>query len=143
MVWLDPVKTSPYAFYQFWINTDDQSAENYIKIYTFVELDEIDRLIPEHRAAPEKRLLQKILALEVTKLIHGEEATKRVMQASAILFGEKIDILSDEMIEILSHEMPTSEISLNDFVTLSPADILTNTGLTKSKSEARQLIEGK
>lgn len=86
MVWLDPEKTSPYAFYQFWINTDDESAEKYIKIYSFIDLDEIDRLIDEHRKTPEKRLLQKTLAFEVTKLIHGEATTNRVIEASSILF---------------------------------------------------------
>lgn len=143
MVWLDPEKTSPYAFYQFWINTDDESAAKYIKIYTFIELEEIDRLIEEHRKAPEKRLLQKTLAFEVTKLIHGEETTKRVMDATSILFGEKISEFSSEMIDLLSKEMPTVEMSKSDLETLSAADILTNSGLTKSKSEARTLIDGK
>jgi tyrosyl-tRNA synthetase len=141
MVWLDPAKTSPYAFYQFWINTDDQSTEKYIKIYTFIELEDIEKMIEEHRKAPEKRLLQRTLAYEVTKLIHGEETTKRVLEATSILFGEKISSLSTEMVELLSSEMPTSEMSLADVTSLPVADILTTSGLTKSKSEARQLIE--
>ena len=143
MVWLDPKKTSPYSFYQFWINTDDESAEKYIKIYTFLDLDDIAKLIEEHRKTPEKRLLQKALAFEVTKLIHGESTTESVLKASSILFGEKITSLSAEMIELLSSEMPTAEMTRSEVNTLSSADILTISGLTKSKTEARQLIEGK
>ena len=143
MVWLDPEKTSPYAFYQFWINTDDQSAEKYIKIYTFLELEEIESMIEEHRKAPEKRLLQKTLAFEVTKLIHGEETTKRVIEASDVLFSKEALNLSDEIINILASEMPTSEISRSELSALTTVDIIAQSGLTKSKTETRQLIDGK
>jgi tyrosyl-tRNA synthetase len=107
------------------MNVDDTSAEKYIKIYSFIDLDEIEKLITEHKQAPEKRILQKTLAKEVTTLIHGSKNTERVLKASNILFGEKISEFDDEMIALLSAEMPTSEMSLADVTSLPVADILT------------------
>src|SRR5690606_3722085 len=72
-VWLDPEKTSPYKFYQFWLNVADEDAENYIKIFTFLEMSEINALIDAHKAAPHERLLQKRLAQEITTLVHSQE----------------------------------------------------------------------
>ncbi len=89
-VWLDPRRTSPYKFYQYWINTADADAEDYIKKFTFLSRDEIEDLIARHREAPHRRLLQKRLAEEVTRLVHGEEALQKAIEASQILFGKNV-----------------------------------------------------
>jgi len=87
-VWLDKDRTSPYKFYQYWLNTSDEDAINYIKIFTFLDRPVIEQLIEEHLAAPHQRILQKKLAEEVTLLVHGEEEYQKAIQASQILFGK-------------------------------------------------------
>ena len=87
-VWLDKTRTSPYKFYQYWLNTSDEDAQSYIKIFTFLERPVIEALIAEHQAAPHERILQKKLAEEVTLLVHGQEDFQKVLQASQILFGK-------------------------------------------------------
>ncbi len=87
-VWLAPQYTSPYEFYQYWINASDEAAEKYIKIFTRLPKEEIDHLIEEHRQAPDLRLLQRILAREATTMVHSEEECKTAQEASRILFGE-------------------------------------------------------
>jgi len=87
-IWLDPEKTSPYAFYQFWMNTGDADAENYIKIFTLRTEEDISSLIEKHREAPHKRLLQLTLAEDVTALVHSEEELESAIEASQILFGK-------------------------------------------------------
>ena len=87
-VWLDPRYTSPYKFYQFWINTSDEDAEKYIKIFTLLSKEEIDGLIAEHRQAPHMRLLQKALAKELTVMVHSQEDYDAAVDASQILFGK-------------------------------------------------------
>lgn len=86
-VWLDPEKTSPYAFYQFWLNTADADAEKYIKIFTFLSKEEVDELIVRHQQAPHLRELQKVLARELTLMVHSEEDFQAAVEASNILFG--------------------------------------------------------
>lgn len=86
-VWLDPEKTSPYAFYQFWLNTADADAEKYIKIFTFLSKEEVDELIVRHQQAPHLRELQKVLARELTVMVHSEEDFQAAVEASNILFG--------------------------------------------------------
>ncbi len=87
-IWLDPEKTSPYSFYQFWLNTGDEDAESYIKIFTLRTKEDIESLITEHRKAPHMRLLQRTLAEDVTKLVHSEEELESAIEASQILFGK-------------------------------------------------------
>lgn len=86
-VWLDPERTSPYQFYQFWLNIADSDAEKYIKIFTLLPIAEIETLLEEHRKEPHLRKLQKTLAKEITTLIHGSQAYEQVLEASGILFG--------------------------------------------------------
>ena len=86
-VWLDPRYTSPYKFYQFWLNTSDEDAKRYIKIFTLLDKQTIDDLIAEHDAAPHLRILQKRLAQEVTVMIHSQEEYEKAVEASNILFG--------------------------------------------------------
>ncbi len=87
-VWLDPRKTSPYQFYQFWINTADVDAEKYIKVFTFLDKQQIEQLIEEHKQAPHLRKLQRVLAEEMTRLVHGQEQLDKAIEASQILFGK-------------------------------------------------------
>lgn len=90
-IWLDPVKTSPYRFYQFWLNVSDEDAENYIKIFTFLTKDTIEKLISDHRKARHNRLLQQVLAREVTIMVHSDEDFRMACEASQILFGKGTD----------------------------------------------------
>ncbi|TXK71622.1 tyrosine--tRNA ligase [Mesonia sp. HuA40] len=87
-IWLDKERTSPYKFYQYWLNTSDKDAEKYIKIFTFLSQQEIQNLLKEHQEAPHLRLLQKRLGEEVTKMVHGEEDYEKAIQASQVLFGK-------------------------------------------------------
>jgi len=89
-VWLDPEKTSPYKFYQYWINVSDDDAKDYIKKFTFLPREEIEELIRRHDEAPHLRILQKRLAEEVTRMVHGEEQLQKAMDASQILFGKNV-----------------------------------------------------
>lgn len=90
-IWLDKKRTSPYKFYQYWLNASDVDAENYFKIFTFFKQEEIDKRIKEHQEAPHLRLLQKELAAAVTTLVHGSEELEKVLKASAILFGKSTE----------------------------------------------------
>ncbi|MCD6332316.1 MAG: tyrosine--tRNA ligase, partial [Bacteroidales bacterium] len=87
-IWLDPERTSPYHFYQFWLNTADADAENYIRIFTLLSQTEIEELIQRHKEAPHQRILQKRLAAEVTRLVHSSQALEQAVDASEILFGK-------------------------------------------------------
>src|SRR5690554_3676018 len=86
-IWLDKNRTSPYKFYQFWLNQSDSDSEKYIKIYTFLNQQEIEELIAKHKEAPHERLLQKTLADEITTLVHGKEELENAIKASEVLFG--------------------------------------------------------
>ena len=87
-VWLDKSRTSPYKFYQFWLNTSDEDAVTYIKIFTFLSEEEVIKKIEEHQEAPHLRVLQKTISEEVTRLVHGEEELVKAQEASQILFGK-------------------------------------------------------
>lgn len=135
-VWLDPKKTSPYKFYQFWLNTDDETAEDLVKIYTLLDQTTVESLIRDHHENPGARALQKTLAREVTELVHGRERRESVERVTGVLFGgENFGTLTDNDLEALAAEIPVATIG--NTVT----DILTNTSFAKSKSEAHRLIE--
>ncbi len=141
-VWLDPEKTSPYKFYQFWINTEDADVEKLLRLFTFLSLEEIAEIVERHKTAPEKRQAQKILASEITSIVHGADAAETAKRASEILFGGAFEPaeLQDNMVKILINEVPFSEIE-----TIFPsviADLLVLSGATRSKSEARRLAKG-
>ena len=140
-VWLDPAKTSPYKFYQFWFNTDDRDVEKLLKLYTFMPLEEIEALITEHNKAPEKRLAQKKLALEVTATVHGLETAKSVVNASEILFNPKIDFanVNNETCEMLKNEVPYKKIEGVNFP-VSVVNILSASGACESNGEAKRSI---
>ncbi|MGI6612619.1 MAG: tyrosine--tRNA ligase [Candidatus Nanosyncoccaceae bacterium] len=136
-VWLSPEKTSVYKFYQFWLNVDDVGVEDYLKIYTFLPKEEIEAIVDEQKKNPSKRLGQKTLAHEITKLVHGLKRTESVERVSEVLFSNlEFSALDENDLEELSKEIPT--IAPNTTV----VEALVSTGLASSKGEARRLIQG-
>lgn len=134
-VWLDPNKTSPFKFYQFWLNIDDEGAGDYIKIYTEIQPEEFDELILKFNQNRAERAAQKYLAYEVTKLVHGEDVAESMKRISEVLFsGRAAEELTDQDFEALSLELPSSEAE--DIL-----EFLVETEITKSKGEARRLVE--
>jgi len=146
-VWLDPEKTSPYEFYQFWLNTSDEDAEKYIKIFTLFSKEEIDGLIKDHREAPHFRTLQKALARDITIRVHSEEAYNAAIEASQILFGkgttEMLKKMDEKMLLSVFKGVPQSKVSRADFVAgIGLLDFLAGkTGVFKSNGEARRMIK--
>jgi tyrosyl-tRNA synthetase len=143
-VWLDAARTSPYRFYQFWLNTEDKDSVNYLKYFTLLNELEIEALAASLRASPEKREAQRKLAQEVTRLVHGEEALKKAEQASRILFGEAITNLSLQDVLDVFADVPSVNLSKIQFegAGLSVVDVVALTGLAQSKGEAKRLIQG-
>ncbi|NLG96437.1 MAG: tyrosine--tRNA ligase [Chloroflexi bacterium] len=142
-VWLSAERTSPYRFYQFWLNTDDRDVVNYLKIFTFLPKERIDELEADVKERPEQREAQRVLAREMTGLLHGPTALDRAEQASKALFGGDITGLPAEDIQDVFSEVPSSEISKNSLgggENANIVDLLVNTGFLKSKGEARRSI---
>ncbi len=140
-VWLDPEKTSPYKFYQFWFNTDDRDVEKLLKLYTFMPIDEITAIMAEHNKAPENRIAQKRLAFEVARTVHGEETAKSVITASEILFNPKIDFagVSEETCEMLKQEVPYSRLNGVSFPA-GVVGVMSASGACVSNGEAKRAI---
>ena len=136
-VWLDPTLTSVYKFYQFWLNVDDGGAIEYAKIYTLLNREQIEGLAAKQQANPGARDVQKTLAYEVTKLVHGEQAAESAQKVTAVLFGgAAFSDLSDDDIDLLANEIPTASLGA------TVVDLLADGGLASSKGEARRLILG-
>jgi tyrosyl-tRNA synthetase len=139
-VWLDPALTSPYQLYQFWVNTDDTDVERYLKLFTLGPRDDIAALMAKHRTNPGSREAQKVLGMEVTKLVHGDAAADTAVAASAILFDEfsPRDVASGTF-DVLAQEIPT--VAVDRSVELPLVDAIVRAGLATSKSEAKRSIE--
>ena len=144
-VWLDPEKTSPFNFYQFWINLPDERIENYLKVYTFLPLADIDALMEQHRQNPSDRQVQETLARLVTEIAHGPAATAQAAATTDALFGDTpFSELSPEALSVALSEAPSVTLSDKDLEGgYSLAETLVTGGLASSKSDARRLIEGK
>lgn len=146
-VWLDPEKTSPYEFYQFWLNASDEDAEKYIKIFTLLSRDEIEELTTMHREAPHQRTLQKKLAEEITAMVHSREDFEAAAGASQILFGqgtaEQLRRLDEKTFLSLFDGVPRFTISLRELSAgINIVDLLTEkTGAFPSKAEVRRTIQ--
>jgi tyrosyl-tRNA synthetase len=137
-VWLDAEKTSPYTFYQFWLNVTDDNVIDYLKIFTLLTLEEISDIEKAHNAVPEERRAQKILAEKVTTIVHGEEVTAAVVAVSGILFGEgDVAALDTQGRKVLLENAPTHKASEGSLI----VDVLVEGGLASSKREAREFIE--
>lgn len=143
-VWLDARKTSPYQFYQFWLNQPDEVVEKYLKMYSFISLDEIEGIMTKHRANPGAREAQETLARVVTELVHGPAAAATAAAASSALFGGSLAALPKEAHATIMNEAPTLPVLRKDIAKgLTVFDALATSSLAASKSEARRLIEGR
>jgi tyrosyl-tRNA synthetase len=138
-IYLDPKLTSPYKFYQFWINTDDRDVEKYLKLFTHLAQSEIAGMMDQQAQNPAKRSAQRSLAAAVTTLVHGAELLSNVQAASAILFGEEQAEVHPQVFDILASEIPT--VTVNGESDMTIVDLVTQAGLAKSKSEARRSVE--
>ena len=142
-IWLDADKTSPFKFFQFWLNTDDKDAERFIKIFTFLDKETIENLIEEHNKAKHLFLLQKTLAKELTIMVHGEEAFISAQNASGILFGTGDFTQLDEktLLEVFN-DVPSNTLKLEDVkLGLPIIDILSKTNLVTSNNESRRALK--
>lgn len=137
-VWLDPEKTSPYEFYQFWINTDDRDVVNYLKYFTFLSHEEIEKLAKATAEQPEKRLAQKALAEDITKLVHGEAALKQAIRISEALFSGNIKELNGAEIEQGFKDVPSYT---NKEAEVNLVDLLVASKISPSKRQAREDIQ--
>ncbi len=145
-VWLDAKYTSPYKFYQFWINTSDEDAEKYIKIFTFLDKETVDKLIKEHKEARHYRILQKKLAEEVTRMVHGEENLQKAIEASNILFGkttsDALKKLDNQTFLDVFDGVPQGSIEkkrLEEGIEIGT--LLTESGFLSSGNEARRALK--
>ncbi|WP_321997008.1 tyrosine--tRNA ligase [Draconibacterium orientale] len=147
-VWLDPERTSPYAFFQFWLNTSDEDAERYIKIFTLLSKEEIDTLVAEHKEVPHARALQKKLAEEVTTMVHSREEYDMAVEASQILFGkgtaEQLRKLNESTFLAVFEGVPQFNISKDELdAGINVIDLLAEkTEVFPSKGELRRTIKG-
>ena len=144
-IWLDPERTSPYQFYQFWLNVSDDDAEKYIKIFTMLDRQTIEDAIAAHRECPERRELQKLLAKEVTVMVHGEAGLDSALKASAMLFGkattEDLKALDEKTFLAVFDGVPTFSLDRSK-LPLGILDALAvETGIFPSKGEARKMIQ--
>lgn len=147
-IWLDPKYTSPYKFYQFWLNVSDDDAAKYIKIFTSLDKEEIDSLIAEHTEAPHLRVLQKRLAKEVTIMVHSEEDYNTAVDASNILFGnatsDALRKLDEDTLLAVFEGVPQFEISKEGLTEgIKAVDLFTeHAAVFASKGEMRKLVQG-
>jgi tyrosyl-tRNA synthetase len=144
-IWLDAERTSPFKFYQFWLNTDDSDVIMYLKCFTFLDEPAIGALETEARRAPEKREAQRVLAREVTTTVHGAEHVTRAEHASSVLFGEDIATLSADQVLAVFGDVPSSVVAGASFdgAGIALVDLLADSAikLVPSKSEARRLVQ--
>lgn len=137
-VWLDPEKTSPYQFYQFWLNVSDESVVDYLKLFTFLPLEQIDEIEKTWSADPGARLAQKNLAFEVTKLVHGETQAVAAKNVSELLFGNgDIASLNEAELGMVANNAPSISVEEGQLL----VDVLVSAELAQSKREARTFIE--
>lgn len=138
-VWLDAAQTSPTQLYQFWINSDDEGAEGYLKIFTELDKPTVDNLMSEHKGDPKKRLAQKRLAQEVTKLVHGEQEAAIAQSVTEFLVGEK-EVSQASTQELAAMRREIAQVKSNTEGSI--IDALAESGLAASKTEARRLLSG-
>ncbi len=140
-VWLDPAKTSPYRFYQYWINLADADVGTCLRFFTDLARDEIEALEARHAQAPDRREAQRTLATELTRLVHGESGLAAAQRATAVFFGAEIAALGDAQLAEIFADVPSRELPRDRLVEGLPiVDALCEAGLSKSKGEARRII---
>ncbi len=143
-VWLDAKLTSPFRFYQFWLNTEDSDAGKYLRYFTFLDRRSIAQLEDAIRNAPERREAQRVLAREVTRMVHGDAHVVRAERASGVLFGEDISTLPADDVLSVFEDVPSSTVAADKLAGegVAVVDLLASSGLTASKGEATRLIRG-
>ena len=146
-IWLDPAKTSPYAFYQFWMNCSDDDAAKYIKIFTLLSKEEIEALIKRHEAEPHLRELQRTLAREITTMVHSKEYLEMAEEATQILFGkgtsEALHKFDEATLLSILDGVPQAHVAKSSLEAGMPiVDFLTQTEVFSSKGEARKMLQG-
>lgn len=141
-VWLDPRRTSPFKFYQYWLQVDDADVERFLKLFTFCPLPDIAETCARHRQRPEDRIAQRLLASEMTRLVHGTDGLASAERATAALFGGAVqDLSSHELLDVFS-EVPTGTFPGKELASgVSIADFLVRAGVAASKAGARRLLE--
>ena len=144
-VWLDPARTSPYAFYQFWLNSDDRDVVSHLKRFTFLERHAIDQLERETHDAPEHREAQRALAREVTAMIHGPDQIARIERAASLLFSEDVGQLGVEDVLAVFHDVPSATLPRTKFVGTGFSIVellaLPDVAVASSKADARRLVQ--
>jgi tyrosyl-tRNA synthetase len=143
-VWLDPQKTTPYKFFQFWLNTDDRDVGRVLKFFSFRPVAELDALLAQQAADPGKRAAQRALAEEMTARVHGEATLRGVVAASRLLFGgTDLKAAGAEVFEVLRREIPGAELPGAELASLAAADALVKVGLATSRGDAKRGVQGK
>ncbi|MBT8405359.1 MAG: tyrosine--tRNA ligase, partial [Gemmatimonadetes bacterium] len=142
-VWLDPERTSPYRFYQFWINVPDDDVGRYLRFFTLLDRDEIEALDAATAAEPHRRAAQKALAEDVTRRVHGAEGLERAVQATRALFGGDLEGLSGDEIGDIFSDVPSSSIGSDELdAGMGLLALLADTGLCSSRGDARRQVDG-
>jgi tyrosyl-tRNA synthetase len=143
-VYLDPAKTSPYKFFQFWVNSEDADVERWLRYFTFFPMEEVRALVAEHGRDPGKRVAQRRLAEEMTARIHGADTTRSVIEASRLLFGATdLAAAGADVLGVLAGELPTAPLPRAALEGMSVLDALVQARLATSKGDARRGIQGK
>jgi tyrosyl-tRNA synthetase len=140
-VWLDPARTTPFRFYQFWLNTDDRDVVKYLKYFTWLDRETIDALEASMREAPEKRDAQRTLAREVTSMVHGTHELEKAERASQVLFGGSLADASVDDILMVFDDVPATAMNAGELLAFTTAGLVTHAGLAASKGEATRLIK--
>ena len=144
-IWLDAEKTSPYEFYQFWMNQSDADSERFIKLFTLIDVDTIESLIKQHKEAPEKRLLQNTLAKYMTCMVHSEDAYNKAVEASGILFGkatkDALSSLDENTLLAVMKDVNKVEVNKNELVGMNVVELASTHAQLSSKTEIRKLIK--
>jgi tyrosyl-tRNA synthetase len=138
-IWLDPARTSPFRFHQFWLNTDDRDVVPYLKFFTFLSREEIDALARATAERPQDREAQRALANDVTARVHGEDQVRRAERAAKVLFGERVDDVRVEDVLMVFEDAPSTDLDLPP-EGIGVSDLLVRVKLTPSKSEAVRLL---
>jgi len=143
-IWLDPQRTSVYRFYQFWMRVDDRDVIRYLRYFTFLSREEIEALEQQHTPKPEARIAQKALALSVTTLMHGDQATAEAVRASEILFGGDLEGIGEATLTEIASEIPSKTFVPTAFESggMPIAEMVAESGLSTSKGQARKDLEG-
>ena len=144
-IWLDPERTSPFRFYQFWLNTEDADVERYLKQFTFLPLDQVAGIVAAHAENPAARAGQRRLAEEVTRMVHGDGGLERAERATGVLFGSRAanELPAAELLDVFA-DVPSTEVARSRLAGdgMPVVDLLVESGIAASKGEARRLIAG-